>query len=138
VPGTIKVFLFLFSSAGTFPQLVITILKTIPSTKDTAKIVDWFFIALLPNYNMGSGISNLYTNYQYMDLCYNELPKWANRTAGKESLEAICDQYSSFVSIPCCKSEETLIYTLIFVNLLCSENMTEFSLQIKIPVRCYH
>lgn len=95
------------SSLGTFPQLVVTILKAIASTKDAADVVDWVFIALLPNYNMGVGVSNLYTNYQYQDLCYTQLPEALNRTAGKASLENYCANLTT--PFPCCKGECNIV-----------------------------
>ena len=78
----------------------------IESTKDAAKQIDWVFLALLPNYNMGTGISNLYTNYQAMDLCFTQLPEIVNMPAGKASLQLIC--YESAVKNmpnPCCKGK---------------------------------
>ncbi|XP_067952133.1 phospholipid-transporting ATPase ABCA3-like [Watersipora subatra] len=85
---------------GTFPQLVITILQFIESTKEAAKQANLAFIVLLPNYNMGIGISNLYTNYQQQDLCYNQLPDALGLAKGKDSLDKVCKIFTSF---PCCK-----------------------------------
>lgn len=99
---------------GTFPQLVITILKAIPSTKDAAVQVDWAFIAILPNYNMGNGISNLYQNYQNQDLCYNQYPSAIGIPGGKDSLKKICDNLAATgKSFPCCQGEvHFLVYLM--------------------------
>ena len=86
-----------------------TILSAIQSTKDAAKIVDWAFIALLPNYNMGTGVANLYTNYQYMDLCFWKLPEQLNMTGGKDSLDTYCA--NSKTPFPCCKGKGILYFT---------------------------
>lgn len=91
---------------GTFPQLVITILSNINSTKAAAKQVDWAFVAILPNYNMGNGIANLYTNYDYLDLCFTQLPN-----ISKKSLDEFCEE-SAKRSQPfaCCKGKELIIW----------------------------
>lgn len=90
--------------AGSFPQLVITILSNINSTKAAAKQVDWAFVVLLPNYNMGNGISNLYTNYEYIDLCFDQLPNISHMAPGKESLDTLCNQYANkSMKFACCK-----------------------------------
>ena len=89
--------------SGTFPQLVVTILLAIESTRDAAKIVDWVFIALLPNYNMGIGVANLFTNYQYQDLCYVQLPDSIpgfNGTSGRDAVKKYCEATTS--PFPCC------------------------------------
>ena len=89
---------------GITPQLVVTILSAIESTKDTADLLDWVFIILLPNYNMGQGIANLYNNHNYVDLCYNKFPPTLNQTKGKEGLDKICEfAKQSNNSVPCCK-----------------------------------
>ena len=38
-------------------------------TEDVASAMDWIFAILFPNYCLGSGIMNVYTNYGYMEGC---------------------------------------------------------------------
>lgn len=105
-----EVTVYFLYDTGLTPQLVITILSAIESTKKTAETLDWLFIAILPNYNMGQGVSGLYNNYDFIDLCYNKFPDSLNRSTGKESLEEICDQIAEFNgTFSCCKGTATFL-----------------------------
>lgn len=55
---------------GIFPQLVVSIMSAIKDTEEIANILDWVFIALLPNYNMGQGFGNLFMNYDDLEFAY--------------------------------------------------------------------
>lgn len=100
---------------GIFPQLVVTIMLAIESTRSAAKTMEWIFIALLPNYNMASGIGNLYTNYDYLELCFTKLPEDGfNMDPGKESLDEICETLQRFGgTFPCCKGIRRNCYLLV-------------------------
>jgi len=80
----------------------------IPSTKAASKVLDWVFIVLLPNYNLGNGMANLYNNYNFIDSCFNEYPKALGFPAGKDSLNKICN-FAKLLNqqFPCCKGENT-------------------------------
>ena len=91
-------------TVGITPQLVIVILSAIESTKNVAKALEWVFIVLLPNYNVGQGLANIYNNHNYIDLCFNQLPEAADLVAGKDSLNTICNAAQFFGrELPCCK-----------------------------------
>ena len=78
--------------------------SNIPEEKNTADILNWVFAVLLPNYNMAQGMASMYTNYNYLDICFNLLPESFNRTKGKDSLNEICDQIKALGgSLSCCK-----------------------------------
>lgn len=95
---------FLWYPAGLFPVLVISILLAIESTRATGKVLDWIFIVILPNYNMGQGIGNIYNNYEYLNLCFNKFPEAFGLDKGKESLDDICELLDDAGSeFPCCK-----------------------------------
>lgn len=54
---------------------------------DVARILEWIFIAIFPNYCLGQGLSDIYKNSFLNDLC--------------EPLVPLC----GFISNPCCKSK---------------------------------
>lgn len=94
-----------FNIVGLFPVLIISILLAIESTRATGQILDWIFIVILPNYNMGQGIGNLYTNYGYLDLCFVKFPEAIGyEETGKEQLDEICTLLKdNDVEFACCK-----------------------------------
>lgn len=80
-------------------------MSAIESTRSVGQTLDWVFIVLLPNHNMGAGIGSLFTNYDYVQLCFNKYPvDGFNMDPGKESLDEICDLVKDFNrTFPCCK-----------------------------------
>ncbi|XP_067927873.1 phospholipid-transporting ATPase ABCA3-like [Watersipora subatra] len=104
-PATGYVVLVFFNMlTGIFPQLIITILLAIESTRDVAKVIDWIFIVILPNYNMGQGVANLFSNYQYLDLCLVRFPNETLEKTGQSALDQLCDSFKDFgIEFPCCK-----------------------------------
>lgn len=95
---------------GIAPQLVVTILSADENenTRTIGKVyLDWLFLAIFPNYSMGKGISDIYNNYAFNDLCLNKLPESFEDILGqKASLDEICDFFKdNGGTFPCCKSE---------------------------------
>ena len=72
------------------------ILNGAESTKSIGQSLDWLFIVLLPNYNFAQGLSNLYSNYDNVDLCLNTVPE-----SFDTSLDEICELFPH----PCCKGK---------------------------------
>lgn len=97
--------------SGIAPQLTVTILSLIESTKSAAKSLDWMFLVLFPNYSMGKGISDLYNNYEFMDLCFNKLPDMFENLLDKRlTLDEICDTFKqSNETFPCCKGMTSML-----------------------------
>lgn len=102
----IRAYIFCILFAGILPYLVIVILLAIESTRATAEVMDWIFKALFPNYNMGKGIGDIFTNYQYLDLCFNVFPEGVKMDPGKESLDTICEGFAAQgIAFACCKGK---------------------------------
>lgn len=101
---------------------MVVILLAIESTRSAGRVLDWLFIVIFPNYNMGQGVGNLYTNYDYLELCLKKFPEDGfDMKPGKESLDEICDLIEKAGrEFPCCKG--TLhVYDclLVIVNFFC-------------------
>jgi len=105
--------------AGIAPNLTVVIMSAFESTEAVAKTLDWLFNAIFPQYSLGSGVTNMNTNYQLLDACFNRLPEAMSRTPGKASLDKICERieilkdgpfghFFEEMSNPCCKGEQLI------------------------------
>ncbi|XP_013413247.1 ATP-binding cassette sub-family A member 3 [Lingula anatina] len=58
------------------------------NTRPIAVVLDWIFIVLAPNYNLGKGLQDMYNNYQNIKLCTDS------------KVQDLCDLG---IGNPCCK-----------------------------------
>ena len=76
-------------------------------TENTGELLDSLFGVVLPHYNMGQGLANVFSNYDTLDLCLVRLSQDKyNMVAGKASLDKICELLSQAnlnESLPCCQ-----------------------------------
>ncbi|KAK3103182.1 hypothetical protein FSP39_017082 [Pinctada imbricata] len=75
--------------------LIAVFVLSIPSlgTEDIAKALDWVFAALIPHYNLGLGIMNVYVNYNYLKTC--EDAGYQTTCASGTSTSPCCDYCTS-------------------------------------------
>ena len=59
--------------------------------EDVGRVLKWIFLGLLPNFNLGQGLEDYYTNHQYLNICTSDLAKFA------------CDSLK--MDMPCCKGK---------------------------------
>lgn len=84
---------------GITPGLVVVILDLIGDNQ-TSDVLRWIFYVLFPNYNFSESITNLFQNYEFLDLCTNQIPSAFNTT-----LDTICSKLLPALNrtLPCCK-----------------------------------
>lgn len=65
------------------------------NTKDIADVLDWIFTSVVPNYCMGQGLMNMYSNYEFTQTCEKLLYK------------LVCQRLQTNItlSFSCCKGE---------------------------------
>ncbi|KAF8771560.1 ATP-binding cassette sub-family A member 3 like protein [Argiope bruennichi] len=95
-PSTAYVRICLFNIlAGIATLLTVTILE-IPGigVKSVAKILDFIFSILIPNYDLGRAVANLYQNHQFNKFCNNH------------DVQLICRYHLPLEAFkPCCKDD---------------------------------
>ncbi|XP_055951893.1 phospholipid-transporting ATPase ABCA3-like isoform X2 [Argiope bruennichi] len=95
-PSTAYVRICLFTIlAGIATLLTVTILE-IPGigVKSVAKILDFIFSILIPNYDLGRAVANLYQNHQFNKFCNNH------------DVQLICRYHLPLEAFkPCCKDD---------------------------------
>ena len=88
---------YLMSVPGIGTLLAVSILS-IPQlgTKDVSKTLEWLFMTLLPNFCLGKGIMDFYSNFMFLSSCHQILP--------------ICPSVCVSMNITCCKGMISFIY----------------------------
>jgi len=86
------------------PNLVVTILDLIDEDT-TSSALEWVFNTLFPNYNLGKAMVNLFSNYDYRNICLNKIPA----AYGNVSLDTICERVEQYnLTLACCKGKPTV------------------------------
>jgi len=72
-------------------------------TQAVANALEWLFMILLPNFCLGQGVSDFYSNYIYLNNCKPIFP--------------FCDYFClNVTNFPCCKG--TVVYYVFLLTLL--------------------